>query len=399
MAYADLFKREGGSVPLTAGVADPAVRRDLLRLAELGLEFETDIASIETRMSSRRNMIHNGEGRVFQRAASTLVGTAASAATGVDRWWASVNGGCQLALDRPAGVGAGSPWGWIRAFVNVIDGAVAASDYGALGHTIENLDMAHLRWGTADAKTVTLSFLFQNTMTGNFSVALRNGTATHSFVHQFAYPVANVPQRVTVTIPGPTVGTWGAAAAGIVLWWGLGVGTTFSTSNLNSWQASNAIAATGNTNMLGTLFAEMRLSEVQLEIGSAATPFEHLSYNEILAICQRYLYVFGGQSAFETLGTGWQYSTTNGKSWHYFPVHMMQMPTMAVTNLGSTQYVVSNLGASTVSVATLQTNQSSNSQATVDLTFAALGTANLAGAWRTSGVTTPRLYFQSELIA
>ena len=33
-----------------------------------------------------------------------------------------------------------------------------------------------------------------------------------------------------------------------------------------------------------------------MEVGTVATPFEHRSYGQELALCQRYYYVFGGES-------------------------------------------------------------------------------------------------------
>ena len=54
----------------------------------------------------------------------------------------------------------------------------------------------------------------------------------------------------------------------------------------------------------------LEVAEVQLELGKVATPFEHRSYGEELALCQRYCYVIGHPSQVIYLGTGSMYTTT-----------------------------------------------------------------------------------------
>ena len=49
--------------------------------------------------------------------------------------------------------------------------------------------------------------------------------------------------------------------------------------------------------------AYIEIANVQLEVGSVATPFEHRSYGEELALCQRYYQKLGG-GAYTPLGTG-----------------------------------------------------------------------------------------------
>ena len=57
----------------------------------------------------------------------------------------------------------------------------------------------------------------------------------------------------------------------------------------------------------GTTF---EIAQVQIELGKVATPFEHRSYGEELALCQRYCYVIGHPSQVIYLGTGSMYNTT-----------------------------------------------------------------------------------------
>ena len=65
------------------------------------------------------------------------------------------------------------------------------------------------------------------------------------------------------------------------------------------------------------------LSNVQLELGSQATPFEHISYGENLSLCQRYYYVVAdGRDSGTTLqlSNGYAYATNQVETMIHYPV-------------------------------------------------------------------------------
>ena len=65
------------------------------------------------------------------------------------------------------------------------------------------------------------------------------------------------------------------------------------------------------------------LSNVQLELGSQATPFEHISYGENLSLCQRYYYVVAdGRDPSTTLqlSNGYAYATNQVETMIHYPV-------------------------------------------------------------------------------
>ena len=55
-----------------------------------------------------------------------------------------------------------------------------------------------------------------------------------------------------------------------------------------AWAASSARTASGETQLIANNGATFYLTGVQLELGDTATPFEHRSYGDELAKCQRY---------------------------------------------------------------------------------------------------------------
>jgi hypothetical protein len=84
----------------------------------------------------------------------------------------------------------------------------------------------------------------------------------------------------------------------------------------------------------------------QLEFGSVATPFEHRSYGEELALCQRYFFASDNSELNAVMG-----NSTEGNGMGNFPVYMRAAPTAYDTSGGSISNVAldrfntgSNLG-------------------------------------------------------
>ena len=147
-------------------------------------------------------------------------------------------------------------------------------------------------WGTSGAKTVTLSFTVYSTLTGTFSGAIRTGdSANYSYPFSYTINNANTWEYKTITIPGPTAGTWNTSGNGVGLdvWFSLGTGSTFK-GPAGAWAAANYVAATGETSLVGTSGAAWWITGAQLEVGSKATPFDMRDYGRELMMCQRYYY-------------------------------------------------------------------------------------------------------------
>jgi hypothetical protein len=180
--------------------------------------------------------------------------------------------------------------------------SISSSDYFALAQIIEGNNIADLNWGSASAKSVTLSFQIYSSLTGTFGGSLSNSAADRSYPFTYTVSNANTWTTISVTVAGDTSGTWLTTnGIGIRVQFGLGVGSTLS-GTAGAWASANYLSATGATSVVGTNGATFYITGVQLEKGSTATSFDFRSYGTEFAMCQRYYSILSAQ--------GIAYSTT-----------------------------------------------------------------------------------------
>lgn len=233
-----------------------------------------------------KNLIINGAMQIAQRgtSASTLSGSNTFRA---DRFFGFSNVGTttyEVASDAPTG------------FVNSVKytqtsgGTVTSSSYLALVHRLEGHTTRQLDWGSTDAKTITLSFWIKSSVTGSFSLSCLNGGTTHSYLASYTVNTANTWEKKTITIDGPTVGTWATDNTNsLQFFFNLGYGSTYTSSTANTWQASAYYGLSTDTNTFAsTTNATWQITGVQLELGESATEFEHRPYGIELGLCERY---------------------------------------------------------------------------------------------------------------
>ena len=236
--------------------------------------------------SIMKNRIINGAMVIDQRNAGAS-GTGTSYT--VDRWQYAASQASKATWQQNAG-SVTPPTGFTN-YLGITSSSaysILSTDYFAVLQPIEGFNVADLGWGTANAKTVTLSFQVYSSLTGTFGGSLRNSAANRSYPFSYSVPVANTWTTISVNIAGDTTGTWLTTnGIGINLSFGLGVGSTAS-GTAGSWAGANYLSTTGATSVVGTSGATFYITGVQLEVGSSATGFEYRQYGQELALCQRY---------------------------------------------------------------------------------------------------------------
>ena len=296
--------------------------------------------------SIMKNRIINGAMVIDQRnAGAAVTGTPAYP---VDRWsmYNNTDGTYSAQQDTSAPIGFSNS---LKVTVTSADASLGSTQYLTLTQNIEGFNTADLGFGTADAKTITVSFWVKSSLTGAFGASIQNSAQNRCYPFSYTISAANTWEQKSVTIAGDTTGTWIGATngVGLRLIFGFGVGSTFS-GTANAWTGSSYIfAPTGAVPLISTNGSTWQATGVQLEVGSSATGFEYVNYQTSLANCQRYYYKLINGSGNSRVLSGYITTTTQGIYVLNMPVSMRTSPTALETNGTASNYAIAHLNTET----------------------------------------------------
>jgi len=325
-----------------------------------------------------KNRIINGAMVINQRAGGTVTPTASTYTYITDRWNVLQSQSSKLT----AAQSSTAPAGFNNSLLITSSSAysITSTDQFMFSQSIEGYNIADLGWGTANAKTVTLSFWVQSSLTGTYGVVLKNNSSGYTYGATYTINSANTWEQKTITIAGPTGGTWETTtSAGIIVRFGLGVGSTYSLA-AGSWSTSGYYdGVTGAQSLVGTNGATFYLTGVQLEKGSTATSFDYRPYGTELALCQRYYQKFTADGAYGNIGgTAWVRTSSTFVANEPHLVSMRATPTGAsLGNWYAGDSLATNyqIGTSSLTVTGISTNSS-----VLNFTGVGGGTFNAGGA-------------------
>ena len=246
--------------------------------------------------SIMKNRIINGAMVIDQRnAGASVTATVTNARTyTLDRWGYYTTQASKFTIQQNAG--SVTPPAGFKNYLGITSSSAytpVSSDIILLQQAIEGYNIADLGFGTANAKTVTVSFWVYSSLTGTFAGSLGNSANNRLYPFTYTISSANTWEQKSVTVAGDTSGTWVTDnGIGLYLNLNLGTGSTYL-GTAGSWTSSAYYSATGGTNVVATNGATFYITGVQLEVGSSATGFEYRIYSTELANCQRY-YEIGG---------------------------------------------------------------------------------------------------------
>ena len=287
--------QNANAVAVTGGAIDGttvgSTTRSTVKATTLDLGLSTQSVAIgQGNASIMKNRIINGAMVIDQRNAGASVTITTDTQYTLDRW-AGRTSAAASKFSVQQNAGSVTPPDGFKNYLGVTSlsaYSVGSSDYYTIQQNIEGYNIADLGFGTANAKTVTLSFWVRSSLTGTFGCSLINQAFSRCYPFSYTISSANTWTQISVTIAGETTGTWlSTNGVGMQVVFSLGVGSTYS-GTAGAWTTSTILAPTGATSVVGTNGATFYITGVQLEVGSSATGFEYRQYGTELALCQRY---------------------------------------------------------------------------------------------------------------
>ena len=348
-------------------------------IADLGsVTSRLDIVGASSGPLSNRNVVINGGLQCWQRATSATA--AANVYNTVDRFKFFKNVGAfttERSDDHPKGAGFS-----LKAQCTTADTSIAAGEYAFIDHEIEGQNLQHFQYGTSSAKDVTLSFWVKSNKTGVYtsSVYKHAGSGTgYMYRKEFTISSANTWEKKEITIT-PTAGSTtfitnsaGAIpntnANGIGLTFNFAIGSNFHGAN-DTWETGSNYATSNQVNWLDSTSNNFYIAEIQMEVGSQSTDFEHRPFSDELARCQRYFYSWTSSGLSDNLYLSTPYASgtppnTSASVAYTFPVTMRGNPTMTALT-GSAVSNLNRFTSSTHNATAQQASTSSNAALALD---------------------------------
>ena len=300
------------------------------------MKAETAQEARELVGAGRKNLVINGAMTVAQRSTS-VSGITNSGYKTIDRQQLGFSpSGAVLAESRSTD----APENFAYSRKLEVTTAGTSSTWALFSYKFEGQDVQHLNYGSSNAKHITLSFWVKANHTGNYVVELINGGGDDRLVsYLYTINTANTWQKIEWTVPPDTVGTFpNTNGESLQITWFLAPGSIFTGgTRLTSWGArgSNSNRAVGCNQFTNTVGNQFYLTGVQLEVGKNATEFEHRSFGEELALCQRYYQRRTYTSSSYVAPAGLQNSTNTRGAQIHLPVSMRVNPTITTSGTGA----------------------------------------------------------------
>ena len=282
-------------------------------------------------ISGRRNLLYNGAMQVAQRGTSET-GVVTAGYYTCDRWKFDRNSGTYTVTQGTSG-----PSGFGNTF-KIETTATGSGSNVTINQRLEGKDVQCLGFGTPDAKSVTVSFWVKTNVVGTYTFELYHQDSNRQVSKNYTVNSSGTWEYKTITLPPDTSnGFANDNNLSLYAFWWIAAPSSFTsgTQNTSAWASStNANRVSPDiVDISDTVGNYFEITGVQLELGKVATPFEHRSYGEELALCQRYY------QKLPFTGAGYTFTATHvgGGSWRSairLPLPMRATPTVS-TNYSS----------------------------------------------------------------
>ena len=247
--------------------------------------------------ADRKNLLYNGEMQINQR--GNVTGVTGNQYGGPDRWKAMIASAGTWSISQDGDVPMNQ--GFARSLkldCTTSRATLAAGSGLSIAQYLEGYDVAHLAWGTPEAKDLTLSFWLKvdNGVSGTFVILVRNHGSGKLLNRQVRLNREGGWNYYVVNIPADKAGAFSygnTKQLEIKFTFEAGSnagGGASGGSMLHQWLAfHNAHTGVGcDLRLANSTGNNLWLTGVQLEAGNEPTTYDHRSYGEELRLCQRY---------------------------------------------------------------------------------------------------------------
>jgi len=290
---------------------------------------------------SNRNLIINGAMNVAQR--GTQITGSTSGGYTCDRFQLAISSLGTWTLDQSSD----SPNGFnnsVKATCTTAVPSPAAGNNIQFLYKVEAQDLQCLSYGNSGAKAAILSFWVKSNKTGNATVEFfQSDNSNRMLSQEYTINSAGIWEYKTISIPADTSGLFNDDnGLGMEIGFWLNTGSTFTSGSLKTvWGAYSAGSRNpSNLGVGGATSDYFAITGVQLEVGTVATPFEHRSYGDELARCQRYYLKSGPKGdgttpAYAIHGLASVFDSDSVDFIAHFPVTMRAAPTASFSNIAA----------------------------------------------------------------
>jgi len=173
------------------------------------------------------------------------------------------------------------------------ESSLDADELARFLYKIEGQDVQHFNYGSSASEEVTVSFYVRSNVTGVYTVEFRlNAAGDSTITKQYTISSANTWERKILKLPTNTATSiTNDVSNRFEIAFCVAAGSNFTTGSLGTSWATTATAsryAGQAANIMSSTDNEWYITGIQMEVGSQATPFEHRSFGEELALCERY---------------------------------------------------------------------------------------------------------------
>ena len=308
-----------------------------------------------------KNLIQNGAMTVAQRGSTAAV---ASGYGAVDRWGMNSLSGApaRYTLSQESSGGVGGNAKWAKILVTTADGSPAGADAHYFGQKIEGFDAQALLDDSGDLLASTMSFDIIVHADGASSLSFPitcaicvndNGFANQQYVKTFTVAAADTWERGSVAIAANAAAVIdndnsNEFQVSLTIYAGSAKETTDAT-----WESASGldVSVSGVDNLADATNNYVGITNVQLEVGSVATDFEHEDYDTTYQKCRRYLRAYlQNANNRKNFVQGHVYNTT--RCWFVYIPDTPMRGTIAVSYVGTAGDIVIAYGTGSTQATT-----------------------------------------------